>query len=187
MRIKRTKTGEGGPDGLPASTRVHYAKRADGSGCVVEWVRHEADAADFDEATAASIFAHYAARPRAGTLEVVGAAPEPLTPVTPRETLAALDDAAAEVQRQRARIAELEADVRKADDLSAEMAELARRRGEEIDRLAAEVESLKKRPAAEAPPLSPDETPAAPAAAPEQQPEQQPRPGKKSRPKNEEP
>lgn len=72
MRIKRTKTGHGGPDDLPPSTAVHWAKQADTQGVVVAWVKAEADAADFDAETAAKVRAHYAGRANVGLLEFIG-------------------------------------------------------------------------------------------------------------------
>ncbi len=73
MRIKRTKTGQGGPDDLPPTTAVHWAKAVDRRGCVVAWTPNEAEAADLDPAVSQKVMQHYATRPAAGTLEFLGA------------------------------------------------------------------------------------------------------------------
>ena len=71
MRIRRTKTGEGGPDGLPPSTVTQWARVVDRSGTVVIW-GSEQDAIEFDEATAHKVREQYANRPLAGKLDFVG-------------------------------------------------------------------------------------------------------------------
>lgn len=103
MRIRRTKTGHGGPDGLPPSTATHWAAEADGQGCVTRWVRGEGEAADFALSDLERIKAHYAARPNAGLLEMVGAPEEARPPALALED--DLRDAVAEIGKLREIIA----------------------------------------------------------------------------------
>lgn len=107
MKIRRTKTGQGGPDGLPPSTSVLWAAASDEEGCVTLWVRDEAQARDFDEARCGLVRGQYAGRPAAGALEFLGgpeatqAAAAAPAPANLEEHLAAFRAAAARANKDR--------------------------------------------------------------------------------------
>lgn len=84
MRIKRTKTGQGGPDSLPPSVAVHWAARVDSRGLVVAWTPREEEAGDFGAEAIARARRHYAGRANVGALEWIG--PEPPSEPTSRSS-----------------------------------------------------------------------------------------------------
>ncbi len=98
MKLKRTKTGEGGPNALPPSTATHYAKKVDAGGCVIEWTADEAQACEIDALTAERVKAHYAGRKYVGTMTFPGEEPATVGVGHPAED--DLKDAVAQIKRQ---------------------------------------------------------------------------------------
>ena len=113
MRIKRTKTGSGGPNDLPPSTAIHWAKEVDGAGCVVAWTPREEEAADYGGGITRKVIDQYAGRKSAGTISFEGedvvADGEGMVTESYLESLILENDSLrAEVTKLRARLAALE-------------------------------------------------------------------------------
>lgn len=111
MKIKRTKTGEGGPNGLPPSTSTHWAVAVDAQGCVDSWTTHEGEAGTFGRAVIEKVRAHYAGQKNVGTLEFVGAYPpgdEVIEAEAKQATGKQLAEALAEVASLRGEVSRLQ-------------------------------------------------------------------------------